>query len=146
MKNINTLGMRLYSTNWKLLYALRLIFSLFIIFLISSCSNTKISSAEAINAEANSSNYNMYVIERNVPGAGKLTSEELQSISQTSCGVLDDMGSDIKWMHSYVTGDKIFCVYTAPNEEMVREHAKQGGFPADAVLLVNTVIDPSTAE
>ena len=87
-----------------------------------------------------------YVIEREVPGAGKLSTEELQGISQTSCGVLRKMGSDIQWLHSYVTGDKIDCVYIAANEEMVREHARQGGFPANSVAEVKTIIDPTTAE
>lgn len=87
-----------------------------------------------------------YVIERNIPGAGKLTSEQLQGISQTSCGVLKNLGPAIQWVQSYVTGDKIYCVYIAPNAEMVREHAKQGGFPADAVNEVKMVIDPTTAE
>ena len=87
-----------------------------------------------------------YVIEREIPGAGKLTAEQLKGISQTSCGVLSKMGSQIQWLHSYVTGDKIYCVYIAPNEEMVREHAKQGGFPANAVNRVENVIDPTTAE
>lgn len=87
-----------------------------------------------------------YVIEREVPGAGSLTPEQLKSISQTSCGVLDKMGPQIQWVHSYVTGDKIYCVYNAPNEEMVREHAKQGGFPANAVSKVSAIIDPTTAE
>jgi len=87
-----------------------------------------------------------YVIEREIPGAGKLTAEQLKSISQTSCGVLSNMGPQIQWLQSYVTGDKIYCVYIAPNEEMVREHAKQGGFPANSVAEVATVIDPTTAE
>jgi hypothetical protein len=86
-----------------------------------------------------------YVIEREIPGAGKLTPEELKNISQTSCGVLNNMGPDIKWIHSYVTTDKIYCVYKAPNEAMVREHALQGGFPANAVCEVFSMIDPSTA-
>ena len=72
-----------------------------------------------------------FVIEREIPGAGKLTSEQLKGISQTSCGVLNQMGTDIQWLHSYVTGDKIYCVYIAPNEEMILEHASQGGFPAN---------------
>jgi hypothetical protein len=105
----------------------------------------ELSSADAIRAEQ-MTNKNMYVIERTIPGAGNFTQEELKGISQVSCGVLDEMGSDIKWLHSYVTGDKIYCVYTAPNEDMIREHAKKGGFPADAVAKVGTVIDPSTAE
>ncbi len=87
-----------------------------------------------------------YVIEREIPGAGKLTPEQLKGISQTSCGVLSNMGTQIQWLHSYVTGDKIYCVYIAPNEEMVREHAKQGGFPANSVSEVATIIDPTTAE
>ncbi len=87
-----------------------------------------------------------YVIEREIPGAGKLSAQELQAISQKSCGVLNQMGPQINWVHSYVTGDKIYCVYIAPNEEMVREHAKQGGFPANLVSEVKSVIDPTTAE
>jgi hypothetical protein len=87
-----------------------------------------------------------YVIEREIPGAGKLSSEELQGISQKSCGVLSTMGPQIQWLHSYVTDDKVYCVYIAPNEEMVREHARQGGFPANRVSEVATVIDPTTAE
>ncbi len=87
-----------------------------------------------------------YVIEREIPGAGKLTAEELKVISQTSCGVLDKMGPKIQWVQSYVTDDKLYCVYIAPNEEMVREHATQGGFPANSVSPVSTIIDPTTAE
>ncbi len=86
-----------------------------------------------------------YVIEREIPGAGKLTAEQLKAISQTSCDVLNKMGPSIKWEHSYVTGDKIYCVYMAPNEEMVREHAKQGGFPANKISEVFAIIDPATA-
>jgi hypothetical protein len=87
-----------------------------------------------------------FVIEREIPGAGNLTPEQLKGISQTSCGVLSNLGPQIQWLHSYVTGDKIYCVYIAPNEEMVREHAKQGGFPANAVNQIKTIIDPTTAE
>lgn len=87
-----------------------------------------------------------YVIERELPGAGKLSPEELKGISQKSCGVLSKMGPQIQWVHSYVTGDKIYCVYVAPNEKMVREHAEQGGFPANRVSAVTSVIDPTTAE
>ncbi len=87
-----------------------------------------------------------YVIEREIPGAGKLSPEQLKVISQTSCGVLSKMGTQIQWVHSYVTEDKIYCVYIAPNKEMVLEHAKQGGFPANLVSEVSTIIDPSTAE
>jgi len=87
-----------------------------------------------------------YLIERNIPGAGKLTAGELQGISQKSCGVLNQMGPRIQWVHSYVTADQIYCVYRAPNEEMVREHARLGGFPADRVSEIQTTIDPTTAE
>jgi len=87
-----------------------------------------------------------YVIEREIPGAGSLTPEQLKAISQTSCGVLDEMGPKIQWVHSYVTADKIYCIYNAPNEEMVREHASKGGFPANSVSKVSTIIDPTTAE
>ncbi|MGO9017162.1 MAG: DUF4242 domain-containing protein [Syntrophobacteraceae bacterium] len=87
-----------------------------------------------------------YVIERNIPGAGKLSAADLKGISQKSCGVLRKLGSEIQWLHSYVTDEKIYCVYIAPNENMVREHAKQGGFPANSVAVVRQVIDPTTAE
>ena len=87
-----------------------------------------------------------YVIERDIPGAGKLSAEELKNISQTSCAVLNDMGPQIQWIHSYVTGDKIYCLYRAPNEQMVRDHAQLGGFPANRVSEVIATIDPTTAE
>jgi Protein of unknown function (DUF4242) len=87
-----------------------------------------------------------YVIEREIPGAGKLTHEQLHAISQTSCGVLREMGPTIIWQHSYVTTDKIFCVYIAPNEDMLREHASKGGFPANRIEKISEIIDPSTAE
>jgi hypothetical protein len=87
-----------------------------------------------------------FVIEREIPGAGQFSAEQLKAISQTSCGVLSNMGSQIQWVHSYVTDNKIYCIYNAPNEEMVREHAQQGGFPANSVSRVATIIDPTTAE
>jgi hypothetical protein len=87
-----------------------------------------------------------YVIEREIPGAGKLSREQLQGISQKSCGVLQSMGPQIQWVESFVTADKIYCVYIAPNEEMVREHARQGGFPANRVSAVTSMINPTTAE
>ena len=87
-----------------------------------------------------------YVIEREIPGAGTLSSAELQGISQKSCGVLREMGPQIQWVHSYVTGDKIYCVYIAPNEQMIRQHAEQGGFPANRISEIRSVIDPTTAE
>jgi Protein of unknown function (DUF4242) len=87
-----------------------------------------------------------FVIEREIPGAGNLTAEQLQGISQTSCGVLRELGPQIQWLHSYVTDDKIYCVYIAPDEATVRKHAEKGGFPANKVSQVRTVIDPTTAE
>ena len=87
-----------------------------------------------------------YVIEREIPGAGKLSAAELKTISQKSCGVLQKLGPQIQWEHSYVTDDKIYCVYNAPNEEMVREHASQGGFPANRISQVRSLINPTTAE
>lgn len=87
-----------------------------------------------------------YVIERDIPQIGNLTPDQVQAISQKSCTVLNDLGPEIQWLHSYVTDDKVYCVYIAPNEEMVREHAKQGGFPANRISQVKVVIDPTTAE
>ena len=87
-----------------------------------------------------------FLIEREIPGAGKLTPQELRAISQKSCGVLREMGPQIQWVQSYVTEDKVYCVYVAPNEEAVRKHAQQGGFPANRVSRIGTVIDPTTAE
>ena len=88
---------------------------------------------------------NLYVIERSISGAGQLTHEELIAISNTSNSVLKQMDSDIQWLHSYITGDKIYSIYAAPNVEAVREHARQGGFPANSVEQVAAIIDPSTA-
>ncbi len=87
-----------------------------------------------------------YVIEREIPGAGKLSEQDLKAISQTSCSVLRNMGPHIQWVHSYVTDDKIYCVYVAPDEATVRQHATQGGFPANSVARVHTMIEPVTAE
>jgi Protein of unknown function (DUF4242) len=86
-----------------------------------------------------------YLIEREIPGAGKLTAEQLKAISQTSCAVLKEMGPQIQWIQSYVTGNKIYCIYKAENEELVREHAKKGGFPANAIIEVSSEISPATA-
>jgi hypothetical protein len=86
-----------------------------------------------------------YVIERDIPGAGQFSPEKLKAISETSCMVLKEMGPDIQWMQSYVTGDKIFCVYKAENIELIKEHAKKGGFPANAIYEVSSVISPATA-
>jgi hypothetical protein len=87
-----------------------------------------------------------FLIEREIPGAGNLSGVELRAISQTSCGVLEKMGPQIQWVQSYVTGDKVYCIYIAPNEETIREHARLGGFPANRVSQINSIIDPTTAE
>ena len=87
-----------------------------------------------------------FVIERAIPGLGALKPAELQSISQKSCGVLQELGPDVQWVQSYVTGDKMYCIYRAANEGLVREHARRGGFPANSVAQITTVIDPTTAE
>jgi hypothetical protein len=87
-----------------------------------------------------------YIIEREIPGAGSLTAQDLQGISQKSCGVLNDMGPKIQWVESYVTDDKVYCVYIAPDEATVKAHAEQGGFPANRISRIRTMIDPTTAE
>ena len=101
---------------------------------------------EPLKPSALPSGQNMYVIERDMPGLGKLTAEELKAASQKSCQVLKNLGPQVTWQYSYVTGDKMYCVYLAPNENVVREHAKHGGFPANAVNRVTTIISPKTAE
>ncbi|MBT3548468.1 MAG: DUF4242 domain-containing protein [Gammaproteobacteria bacterium] len=87
-----------------------------------------------------------YVIEREIPGAGDLEQADLQGISQKSCGILKDMGTGIEWVHSYVTGDKVYCVYNAENEELIKQHASTGGFPANKISEVKNIISPKTAE
>ncbi len=87
-----------------------------------------------------------FVIERDIPGAGNLTREQLQAISQKSCGVLRNLGPQVQWVESFVTSDKVYCIYIAPNAELIREHARQGGFPADRISEVKTMIDPTTSE
>jgi hypothetical protein len=87
-----------------------------------------------------------YLIEREIPGAGKMNAEQLKAVSQTSCGVLRKMGPEIQWVHSYVTEDKIYCVYIAPNADLIREHAVQGSFPANKISRIESMIDPTTAD
>ncbi len=87
-----------------------------------------------------------YVIERDIPGAGNLSPQELQAISQKSCSVLNEMGPKIQWVQSYVTGDKVYCIYIAPDEETVRQHAQQGAFPTNRISEVKAIIDPTTSE
>lgn len=87
-----------------------------------------------------------YVIEREMTGAGKLTADQLKEIAQTSCDTIDELGNRLQWLQTFVTGDKCYCVYISPNAELIREHAVRGGFPADKISRVSTVIDPLTAE
>lgn len=94
----------------------------------------------------NATEMKTYLIEREIPGAGKFTAAELKAISQTSCSVLKEMGPQIQWMHSYVTGNKIYCIYKAQSVELVKEHAKKGGFPANAIIEISTIISPATAD
>ena len=102
--------------------------------------------AQTTSQTKNDTTMKTYVIERDIPGAGKLTGEQLKAISQTSCTVLKEMGPSIQWLHSYVTGDKIFCVYKAENIDLIKEHGKKGGFPVTAIYQVNDVISPATAK
>ncbi|MEO6327754.1 MAG: DUF4242 domain-containing protein [Ginsengibacter sp.] len=112
---------------------------------ISSTGYASHAQTTAANNSTNVVTMKTYLIERDIPGAGKLTPEQLKAISQKSCGVLKEMGPQIEWIQSYVTGDKIFCVYKATNEDLIREHAKKGGFPANKITEVNSGISPATA-
>jgi Protein of unknown function (DUF4242) len=98
------------------------------------------------NLPSNATQMKTYLIEREIPDAGKLTPEQLKGISQKSCSVLKEMGPQIQWIQSYVTGNKIYCIYKAENEELIREHAKKGGFPANAIIEISSVISPATAQ
>ena len=118
---------------------------LFILMVVAS--NCAMSQENLIHEPSkNSKSMKTYVIERSIPGAGELTPEQLKGISQTSCTVLKEMGSAIQWQHSYVTADKIYCVYKAENKALVQAHADKGGFPANAISEVGTIISPATAE
>jgi len=120
--------------------------SLFVASVALLLTSTAVLAIETPKPESLPAGQHMYVIEREMPGAGKLTPEELKGAAQKSCAVLRNLGPQITWIQSYVTGDKLYCVYLAPNIELVREHAKQGGFPANAVNEVRTIISPKTAE
>ncbi len=122
--------------------SIRLIFGLLIIAVFACCNFKQDSSSHPATM---ATHRNIYVVERSIPGAGHLTKEELKAISQTSCNVLKEMGPDISWIHSYITSNKIYSVYTAQSEEMVREHARQGGFSVSSIERVSNIIDPSTA-
>ena len=117
---------------------------IFLLMLFSAYASSAQNETKNTNSK-NTTEMKTYLIEREIPGAGKLTQEQLKSISQTSCGVLKEMGPKIQWIHSYVTGDKIFCIYKAENEDLVKEHAKKGGFPANKITEIGTTISPATA-
>jgi hypothetical protein len=119
---------------------------IFTILMITGYVSSAQTTASNISSSPKTTSMKTYLIERDIPGAGKFTPEQLKSISQKSCGVLKEMGPQIEWIQSYVTGDKIFCVYKAQNEELIREHAKKGGFPANKITEVSTEISPATAE
>jgi hypothetical protein len=102
--------------------------------------------AQSTEKSKNETKMKSFLIEREIPDAGKLTAEQLKGISQTSCSVLKDMGPRIQWIHSYVTGNKIYCIYKAENADLIREHAKKGGFPANSIVEIANVISPATAE
>lgn len=124
--------------------------SRFLLFVILVCMGFASMSQTKTNSDnsktTKSTTMKTYLIERDIPDAGKLTPEQLKGISQKSCSVLKDMGPQIEWLQSYVTGNKIFCVYKAENEELIREHAKKGGFPANVITEITTVISPATAK
>ena len=118
---------------------------LFFIFLFAGYTSMAQSTSTSNQQTKKQSDMKTYLIERDIPGAGKLTAEELKGISQKSCSVLKDMGPKIEWIHSYVNGNKIHCIYKAENEELLREHAKKGGFPITSITEVASVISPKTA-
>lgn len=117
----------------------------FAILVFASFTTMAQTSKKSISKTSNETKMKTYVIEREIPNAGNLTQEELKGISQKSCGVLKEMGPKIQWVHSYVTGNKIYCIYKAENEDLIREHAKKGGFPCNKVSEVANIISPATA-
>ena len=120
--------------------------TLSIIFILAVFTTTQMKAQQSEKSESMNNDLKTYVIEREIPGAGQLTPEELKNISQASCSVLSEMGPSIEWQHSYVTGDKVYCVYKAENKELVEEHARKGGFPANMISEVATTISPATAK
>ena len=120
---------------------------LFVVFMMASIAvSAQKTSTTDQSKNKNNSEMKTYLIEREIPGAGALTPAELKGVSQKSCAVLKDMGPQIQWVHSYVTGDKIFCIYKAANEDLIRQHGKSGGFPVTKITEINTTISPATAE
>lgn len=119
---------------------------LFVVLLFAGFTSSAQTASTQTSKPATTAEMKTYVIEREIPGAGKLTPEQLKSISQTSCKVFKEMAPKIEWVHSYVTGDKIFCIYKAKNDALIREHAKRGGFPVNFITQISTVISPATAQ
>lgn len=119
---------------------------LILVLMVFSINYLQAQQKENLTKSKNNDSMKTYVIERIIPGAGDLTAEQLKGISQTSCNVLNEMGPKIEWIQSYVTGDKVYCVYKAENKELIEEHAKKGGFPANSISEVATVISPETAK
>lgn len=127
----------------KILTGSTLLFAFLLLFAFTG--NAQTASLTDKSKIKNQSNMKMYVIEREIPGLGQYTPEQLKSASQTSCNVLKGMGPKIEWIHSYVTGNKLYCVYRAENVELIKEHAKKGGFPANSIVEVSDIISPATA-
>jgi len=119
---------------------------LILVLMVFSINYVQAQQKENQTKSKNNDTMKTYVIERIIPGAGDLTAEQLKGISQSSCKVLDEMGPKIEWQESYVTGDKVYCVYKAENKELIEEHAKKGGFPANSICEVTTIISPATAK
>ncbi len=119
---------------------------LFVVFMMASLAATAQKTTTSNSTTKNNNEMKTYLIERDIPGAGALNAADLKGISQKSCGVLKEMGPQIEWVHSYVTGNKIYCVYKAANEELIRQHGKSGGFPVNKITEINTTISPATAE
>ena len=129
--------MKLITNCFKLIVAIML--------LTGSTAMAQKSTSANNSKTSNATEMKTYLIEREIPDAGKLTAEQLKAISQTSCAVLKEMGPKIQWIQSYVTGNKIFCIYKAENEDLIREHAKKGGFPANNIIQIGSIISPATA-
>ena len=121
-------------------------FNLFIAIMLFTGYSTMAQKVATNNSKTtNTTEMKTYVIERDIPGAGTLTADQLKDISQKSCGVIKEIGPQIQWVHTYVAGNKFYCIYKAENEELIREHAKKGGFPANTITEVSTMISPATA-
>ncbi len=127
----------------KTFYCCTLILAILLVFHFTGMAQT--TSATTKSKTNKQTTMKMYVIEREIAGLGQFTPEQLKSASQTSCGVLKEMGSKIEWLQSYVTGNKMYCIYRAENEELIKEHAKKGGFPANSIVEVSGIISPATA-